>query len=69
MSPTWGQTMWMRGLVRREGNAADAADPYAIAFGHFSNKNVDLVVDAWSVRAARGDAPMSSLRLVGVSDD
>jgi glycosyltransferase involved in cell wall biosynthesis len=40
-------------------------DRYAIAFGHTSNKNVDLVLDAWSVLHAEGGATMS-LRLVGV---
>jgi len=45
----------------------DDADSYAIAFGHFSNKNAELVVEAWSVLLARGNAPPLSLRLVGVS--
>lgn len=41
-------------------------ESYAIAFGHFSNKNVDLVLDAWATLPA-GGATMLPLRLVGVS--
>ena len=44
-----------------------AGELFAIAFGHFANKNVDLVLDAWAVLHARGDVPLP-LRLVGVSD-
>jgi glycosyltransferase involved in cell wall biosynthesis len=45
--------------VRRAGEA------YAIAFGHFSNKNVDLVLQSWAaLRRHPGD--ILPLRLVGV---
>jgi glycosyltransferase involved in cell wall biosynthesis len=47
--------------VRRDSNR------YAIAFGHFSNKNVDLVLEAWSALHARDGATTPTLRLVGVS--
>lgn len=40
-------------------------DPYAIAFGHFVNKNVGLVLDAWDAMQARGSVSLP-LRLVGV---
>ncbi len=30
---------------------------YALAFGQWGNKNVDLVVDAWAILRARGSAP------------
>jgi glycosyltransferase involved in cell wall biosynthesis len=41
-------------------------DRHALAFGHFANKNVDLVLDAWAARLAQDDAlPLS---LVGVPD-
>jgi glycosyltransferase involved in cell wall biosynthesis len=39
--------------------------PYAIAFGHFSNKNVDLVLDALAALRERG-GETRPLRLVGV---
>jgi glycosyltransferase involved in cell wall biosynthesis len=48
-------------------DACRAEDRYAIAFGHFANKNVDLVLDAWSALGARG-GPTVALRLVGVSE-
>lgn len=38
---------------------------YAIAFGHFANKNVHLVLGAWSALCVREAAPLP-LRLVGV---
>ena len=44
-----------------------ADDRHAIAFGHFVNKNVDLVLDGWSALHARGGATLP-LRLVGVSE-
>lgn len=40
---------------------------YALAFGHFANKNVDAVLDAWAeFRATRATPPMMTLRLVGL---
>jgi glycosyltransferase involved in cell wall biosynthesis len=41
-------------------------EDYAIAFGHFNNKNVDLVLDAWAMMRAWGHAVMP-LRLLGLS--
>lgn len=42
---------------------------YAIAFGHFPNKNVDLVLTAWKELSERGDAEeVLALRVVGVPD-
>ena len=38
---------------------------FAIAFGHFTNKNVDLVLDAWAALRRHADAPLP-LRVVGV---
>ncbi len=46
--------------------ARNTGEPYAIAFGHFNNKNVDLVLEAWAVLHADGGATLP-LRLVGVS--
>ncbi len=43
------------------------ADSYAIAFGHFSNKNVDLVLMAWSAMQGRFGGSAVSLRLVGIA--
>jgi glycosyltransferase involved in cell wall biosynthesis len=40
-------------------------EPYALAFGHFANKNANAVIDAWA-EFGRQDPPMS-LRLVGMS--
>jgi glycosyltransferase involved in cell wall biosynthesis len=40
--------------------------PYAIAFSHYANKNVDLVIDAWAMRHQKGDSSLP-LALVGVS--
>jgi glycosyltransferase involved in cell wall biosynthesis len=40
-------------------------DGYALAFGHFPNKGVDRVIDAWEILRARGEA--RPLRLVGLS--
>ncbi len=42
-------------------------DTYAVAFGHFSNKNVDLVLTAWSALQERRGGSNVSLRLVGVA--
>jgi glycosyltransferase involved in cell wall biosynthesis len=42
-------------------------EQYAIAFGHFSNKNVELVLTAWSALMAERTRPMP-LRVVGVGD-
>jgi glycosyltransferase involved in cell wall biosynthesis len=39
---------------RRE--PASGEQPYALAFGHFPNKAVDRVIDAWEVLRGRGDA-------------
>ncbi len=36
--------------------AAVPGPPYAITFGQWGNKNVDLVVDAWKLLQASGDA-------------
>ncbi|HEX6389186.1 MAG TPA: glycosyltransferase [Solirubrobacteraceae bacterium] len=41
------------------------AEPYAITFGQWSNKNVGLVVDAWAMLG--NDAP--ALRVVGLGQD
>lgn len=38
--------------------------PYALAFGHFANKNTDAVLDAWAVFAPAH--PEWSLRLIGM---
>jgi glycosyltransferase involved in cell wall biosynthesis len=43
------------------------ATPYAIAFGHYANKNVDLVLTAWAQRHQRGDTTLP-LAMVGVSE-
>jgi glycosyltransferase involved in cell wall biosynthesis len=46
----------------------DAADPgYALAFGHFPNKAVERVVDAWEILRERGEA--RPLVLVGLAGD
>lgn len=40
--------------------------PYAVAFGQHTNKNVDMVIDAWAVLRDRGsDMP---IKLIGMSD-
>jgi glycosyltransferase involved in cell wall biosynthesis len=44
--------------------SAQAQQPYALAFGHFANKGVDLVLDAWKLLMARGEA--FPLQLVGL---
>jgi glycosyltransferase involved in cell wall biosynthesis len=40
---------------RAPGPAA-GADPYALAFGHFPNKAVDRVIEAWRILRERGEA-------------
>jgi glycosyltransferase involved in cell wall biosynthesis len=45
---------------------ADAGE-YALAFGQYGNKNVDLVLDAWALLHASGDA--RPLRLVGLNGE
>lgn len=45
-------------------SAAPGEAPYAVAFGHFANKNVDAVLNAWAVFAAQH--PEWVLRLVGM---
>jgi glycosyltransferase involved in cell wall biosynthesis len=47
--------------ARRDG------EPYAIAFGHLANKNLDLVLDAWFALDVQGEPPLP-LRLVGVCE-
>jgi glycosyltransferase involved in cell wall biosynthesis len=42
------------GWPRRE--QAPGEQPYALAFGHFPNKAVDRVIDAWEVLRGRGEA-------------
>jgi Glycosyl transferases group 1 len=45
-------------------------EPYALAFGHFVNKAVDRVIDAWRVLAARGEAhPLVFVGLPAASRD
>lgn len=39
---------------------------YAIAFGQYANKNVDLVIDAWTILKGRGEA--IPLVVVGLND-
>ncbi len=39
---------------------------YALAFGHFANKNVDAVLDAWAEYCRAGDDEDLILRLVGM---
>jgi glycosyltransferase involved in cell wall biosynthesis len=48
---------------RRE-DPPPGGEPYALAFGHFPNKAVDRVVDAWEIWAGRGGAP--KLVFVGI---
>jgi glycosyltransferase involved in cell wall biosynthesis len=44
-----------------------AGPGYALAFGQWGNKNVDLVLDAWAMLRARSDA--LPLTVVGLSED
>ena len=41
-------------------------EPYAIAFGQYGNKNVDLVLDAWRLQLDRG--PVMPLVIVGLGN-
>ncbi len=41
--------------------------PYAITFGQWGNKNVDLVIDAWALLHARGET--CPLLVVGLDDE
>lgn len=41
-----------------------SAAPYALAFGQYFNKNVDLVIDAWALLRDRG--PVMPLTVVGL---
>ncbi len=41
---------------------------YALAFGHFGNKNVDAVLAAWAVLAERGAAPQLKVSGLSVAD-
>jgi glycosyltransferase involved in cell wall biosynthesis len=41
-------------------------EPYALAFGQYGNKNVDLVVDAWALLMQRGYT--GKLAIVGLND-
>lgn len=46
----------------------DVAAPYAIAFGQYGNKNIDLVLDAWSLLADRRDPlPLTLVGLPGAA--
>jgi glycosyltransferase involved in cell wall biosynthesis len=42
-------------------------DPYALAFGHFPNKAVERVIDAWRILRERGEA--RALVLVGLRSE
>ncbi len=53
------------GWPRRD--PAPGEEPYALAFGHFPNKAVDRVIDAWRILRERGDA--RPLVLVGLPKD
>jgi len=41
-------------------------EPYAVAFGQYGNKNVDMVIDAWGVLRDRGEA--MPIKLIGMPD-
>jgi glycosyltransferase involved in cell wall biosynthesis len=41
-------------------------EPYAVAFGQYGNKNVDMVIDAWAILKERGTA--MPLKLIGMPD-
>ncbi len=41
-------------------------EPYAIAFGQYGNKNVDMVIDAWAILRDRGTA--MPIKLIGMPD-
>jgi glycosyltransferase involved in cell wall biosynthesis len=57
-------TVVYHGADHAAGWTGAAAAPYAIAQGHHSNKNVDLVLEAWSLVASRGAVPR--LRVLGL---
>lgn len=40
--------------------------PYALAFGHFANKNADAVIDGWAQWCSRPESGSWRLRLVGM---
>lgn len=42
-------------------------EPYAIAFGQYGNKNVDMVIDAWGLLRDRGFT--MPIKLIGMPDD
>ncbi|MDP9092615.1 MAG: glycosyltransferase [Actinomycetota bacterium] len=46
-----------------------SSEPYAVAFGHHSNKNVDMVIEAWaSLCGTRGaDVEVPRLKVIGLS--
>jgi glycosyltransferase involved in cell wall biosynthesis len=41
-------------------------EPYALAFGQYGNKNVEMVIDAWAILKERGTA--MPLKLLGMPD-
>jgi glycosyltransferase involved in cell wall biosynthesis len=47
-------------------DAAQGAEPYALAFGHFPNKGVERVIDAW--RVLRGRREAMPLVIVGLPE-
>jgi glycosyltransferase involved in cell wall biosynthesis len=51
----------------RKEDPPPGGEPYALAFGHFPNKAVQRVIDAWKILAERGSAP--PLVFVGLPDD
>src|SRR4051794_25314064 len=44
-----------------------AAEPYALAFGQFGNKNAGMVIDAWAILRDRGEA--MPLKMIGMPDE
>jgi glycosyltransferase involved in cell wall biosynthesis len=50
------------GWPRRDGHPG--YEPYALAFGHFPNKGVERVIEAWEILLERGEA--QPLVLVGI---
>jgi glycosyltransferase involved in cell wall biosynthesis len=62
---------WPAAASTGAGSTGDGDDrPYALAFGHFANKNVNAVLDGWAVHcretaAGEGEQEMK-LRLVGM---
>jgi glycosyltransferase involved in cell wall biosynthesis len=47
-------------------DAGPADEPYAIAFGHWSNKRVDLALEGWARFLEDAAAPVRRLRVLGV---